>query len=168
MSLVLAASMLAGCGPNITKLSMQLEDPDPNVRWNAAEALGKSGSSDAINPLIKALADEDIAVHNAAAEGLGKLGKPAVAPLEALLNDVEPGMRRLAAFALGQSTCPAAAGPLVAALKNDLSPKVRIEAAASLGNLGGKVANSALTAAAEKEKDAQVKAAIVKALTALK
>ena len=38
----------------------------------------------------------------------------------------------------------------------------------ALGNLGGKVANSALTAAAEKEKDAQVKAAIVKALTALK
>ena len=168
LSLVLAASVLVGCGSNIAKLSMKLEDPDPNVRWDAAVALGKSDSARAVKPLIKALADKNIEVRNAAAEALGKLGKPAVDPLGRLLNDVEPGMRRLAAFALGQSTCPAAAKPLVNALKNDLSPDVRIEAATSLGTLGGATAKSALAAAAEKEKDPAVKAAIVNALGAFK
>ena len=167
VAVLVAASMLAGCGTNIARLSKQLDSPDPSVRWEAAEKLGRTGRSKAVDPLIKALADDHSGVHNAAAESLGKLGKPAVLPLSKLLKDVEPGMRTLAAFALGESTCPAAVAPLAEALEKDMAPAVRIQAAASLGNLGGETAESALAVAANKEQDNTVKEAIVKALKSL-
>ena len=168
VAVVVIASMLVGCGPNIAEMSRKLKDPDPTVRWDAAEALGKSKSPSAVSPLIEALADEDIAVQNAAAEALGKLGKVAVQPLSNLLGDVEPTMRRLAAFALGQSACPAAVAPLAEAIKTDQDPGVRIEMAVALGTIGGPDAQGALEAAAVDDKDAKVKEAAINALNALK
>ncbi|MGB3787971.1 MAG: HEAT repeat domain-containing protein [Phormidesmis sp.] len=51
-----------------------LEDSDPNVRYSAAEALGRIGSEDTIPKLIEASNDPDSNVRQKAAEALGKIG----------------------------------------------------------------------------------------------
>ena len=165
---LVAASMLVGCTGEIARLSEKLDDPDPTVRWDAAERLGETGSSEAVDPLIRALADEELSVRNAAAEALGNLGAPAVDPLAQLLMDAEPGIRRLAVFALGESTCPAAAGPLADTLRADTDAAIRAHAATALGALGGEEAETALVAAAAQEKDEKVKQAVTNALNVLR
>ena len=59
-AVLVAASMLVGCVGEIDRLSEKLQDPDPTVRWDAAEALGETGSKEAVDPLIKALGDKDL------------------------------------------------------------------------------------------------------------
>ena len=72
---------------------------DPGVRWIAAKALGQIGDQRAAEPLIQALRDEWY-VREAAAEALGKIGKPAVEALIQALRDEDSGVRKAAAWAL--------------------------------------------------------------------
>ena len=65
VAVVVAASLLGGCGPTVADLSAKLGDPDPNVRWDAAEALGRTGEAAAVEPLARALSDKESAVRNA-------------------------------------------------------------------------------------------------------
>jgi HEAT repeat protein len=59
-----------------------LKDQNANVRGNAAEALGKIGDLQALDPLIDALKDKNTAVRVKAAEALGTVGNSrAVKPL---------------------------------------------------------------------------------------
>jgi len=163
VAVVAAASLLVGCGPNVADLSAKLGDPDANVRWDAAEALGRTGEAAAVDPLIGALADKESAVRNAAAEALGSLGVVAVQQLSIALSSPNPQQRELAAFALGETKCPAAVTPLARALKNDTAPSVRAEAAAALGNMAGPLAESALSGALV-DQDEKVKQAASAAL----
>jgi HEAT repeat protein len=58
------------------------------VRRHAAEALGKIGDPESLNPLIEALADEDWLVRRNAAESLARLkNNRAIDPLVPLLED---------------------------------------------------------------------------------
>lgn len=59
----------------IESMTAALKDnKDDIVRWNAAEALGKTGDARAIEPLIAALKDDkDHYVREKAAEALGKI-----------------------------------------------------------------------------------------------
>jgi HEAT repeat protein len=65
---------------------------DIDVRWNAADALGKLKDVRAVEPLIWALKDEDEFVRERAADALGRIGdEGAVWPLssEAVSDDCE-------------------------------------------------------------------------------
>jgi HEAT repeat protein len=53
-----------------------LNDSDLDVRWKAASALGKIGSSQAVDALIAALNHSDSFVRWKAADALGKIGNP--------------------------------------------------------------------------------------------
>ncbi|MGD9642018.1 MAG: HEAT repeat domain-containing protein [Elusimicrobiales bacterium] len=63
-----------------------LSEGDRQMRWKAAEVLGKLGSDTAVEPLRKAAAeDKDRSVRRAAVESLGGIGSPAArAALESL------------------------------------------------------------------------------------
>lgn len=95
-------------------------------RTNAAEALGRIGSAEALDPLIAALQDRDLSVRAAAAGALAKLRDPkAVAPLTVALRDVDEWVRRAAATALGEIGDPRALEPLGIASSWDKDPLVR-------------------------------------------
>ncbi len=72
----------------VTQQIGKLKDADSAIRQKAAEALGRSKSSRAVEPLIAALHDTDSGVQGSAATALGEIKDPrAVQPLMAALRD---------------------------------------------------------------------------------
>ncbi len=128
----------------------RLGDEDFDVRWKAAEVLGKPGDSRAVEPLIAALRDEDFDVRWKAAEALGELGDPrAVEPLIATLRDKDWEMREVGAEALVNIGEPAME-PLIVALRDEDS-NVRRAAAEALRWIGAPRAVEPLSAALRDE-----------------
>lgn len=88
--LVVVAIFAAGCGSSrvtqaqqqgdVQSLILALQDQDASVRREAAEALGKLGSAQAVPVLVKTLRDQDSAVRLSTIEALGKIGDPKAVP----------------------------------------------------------------------------------------
>jgi HEAT repeat protein len=98
-----AAAGLAAIGdPAIPWLVNALRHEDWLVRLHAVEALGKSRSPQAVEPLLSVLSnDQDSAVREDAARALGDIGDPrSVEYLCTLLRD--PALRTVAVEALGR------------------------------------------------------------------
>ena len=86
----------------ITELIAQLGSISNYVRSSAFKALVKIGQP-AVQPLSKALGDENVRVRSSAASALGEIGDPqAVQPLKNLLEDEFICIREAAANALEQ------------------------------------------------------------------
>ena len=114
-----------------------LKDEDSDVRWEAAEILGKIKDPRAVESLITALKDKDSVLQGRAVEALEKIGKPAVEPLITALKDEDSDVRWRAAEILGKIKDPRAVESLIAALKNeDLWARRRV--AEALGGQGWK------------------------------
>ena len=81
-----------------------LRNEDPNVRWEAARALGVLRDPLAVEPLIGALGDCDPDVRRKAALSLGKIRDPkAVEPLRACsVKDENQVVRWAASWGLGK------------------------------------------------------------------
>ena len=80
-----------------------LGDPDPNVRSEAASAIGKMAYLPALPDLIIALRDSDGEVRRTAAVSLGKLGdRSAIPPLQVALTDELEPVRILAKLAISK------------------------------------------------------------------
>ena len=104
--------ILAGCygetpsaGPEVVsvRLGELLADQDPDMRWTAAEALGKIGHRSSRTALIAALRDQEARVRAAAALSLGRIGEAESAPaLVQSLADPAEMVRVAAAMALGE------------------------------------------------------------------
>jgi len=92
-----------GCPELIVVLQDQRKDPE--VRKNAAKALGKIKDPRAVEPLIATLKDKDSDVRWHAARALEKIQDPrAVEPLIATLKDKDSEVRWHAAEALEKIT----------------------------------------------------------------
>ncbi|HJZ58107.1 MAG TPA: HEAT repeat domain-containing protein [Gemmataceae bacterium] len=81
------------------------EDKDPNMRYWAAETLGRFGpeAQSAVPDLVTALKDEHKMVRMGAAYALGEIGSAdAVRPLQEATKDQEKEVRDAAATALKQ------------------------------------------------------------------
>ena len=105
------------------------------VRQEAAKALGESGDAGAVEPLIKALQDQEAEVRGAAAEALGRISDArAVEPLIATLKDKNSGVLVAVAVALGKIGDKRAVKPLIIALQ-DNNNSARLVAAAALGKI---------------------------------
>ena len=102
------------CRDAVELLIKALGNEDEQVRYGAAESLGKSGDN-AIEPLIKALEeDEEEYVRYGAADALGNIGdKRAVEPLIKALEDKHWWTRKHAAEALGKIGDKRAVEPLL-------------------------------------------------------
>ena len=117
------------------RLIAALKDNDWNVRYSAAEALGRIGGDKAVEPLITALKDKDNSVRYSAAQALGRIGgDKAVEPLIAALKDNVNSVRYSAAQALGSIGGDKAFEPLIAALKDE-DYSVRSSAAEALDTI---------------------------------
>jgi HEAT repeat protein len=132
-----------------------LSDPDPGQREAAVRLLGNLKARANVESLCAALRDFDIDVRSAAVTALGQIRDPrAIAPLiEALstqrfhvevlrwaLKRRNPGLRKVAAVALGEETRLALADiDLLRAALSDADPDVRDAATAALEQLGAKI-----------------------------
>jgi len=134
-----------------------LSDPDPQVRRTAAENLSLAGEEAraAAVPLVRAAADDDEIVQEAATAALEEMGPPdpaEVAELASLLEDESADTAYWAATLLGRlgSEAAPAVDRLAAALEGSRPLNVRQRAAWALGKIGPGAASAqpALQAAA--------------------
>jgi hypothetical protein len=127
-------------------------------RTRAAEALGESGSREAVQPLIDALEDPFVDVQWLAARSLGKLkDERAVGPLVRLLTSPDKWTRLGAVLALREIGQERAVLPLMALL-HDPDRRVREAVVLALGDLGDGAAADKMTDALN-DPDEKVKTA---------
>jgi len=116
-------------------LAARLTDGDPQVRQNAAIALGSLGKPAGFAPLVTALRDGPPDVRFQAASSLAEIDPiGAYDPLVAALDDRDPNVAGAIALSLGAIGDGRAVGPL-AALLDRLNPAVKFDAAYALAEL---------------------------------
>ena len=101
---------MGGCGnqtseQKVERLIKKLQHENPEVRVNAAEALGSigEGAKDAVPALIQALQDQNKDVRWNAVEALRRIGSlDTVSALIQVLQDADSDVRSIAAVALGE------------------------------------------------------------------
>ena len=142
---------------NIDELVTQLQEPSPDVRSDAVEALVKTGDSRVVAPLITALQDESESVRGCALQGLKDIGAPAVPLLIVALKNPDRQVRRKASCVIdniGDELKEAgdfqAVEPLIEALKDPTSV-VRSHSVTALGKIGGQQALPAVLSALKTE-----------------
>ena len=110
---------------------------DHNTRLAAASALGRVGDSQAVDPLIDALEDDQLGVIEIASLSLGEIGDSrAVEPLINALGDENWEVRSSLAKALGKIGDNRAIQPLINLLK-DKNENVRWHAVQALEAITG-------------------------------
>jgi beta-lactamase regulating signal transducer with metallopeptidase domain len=121
----------------ITKaLTRALDDPDRQVREQAALGLALVPGTETIDPLLTALNDSDAQVREKAAIGLAfRRDARVVDPLLKAMDDTDAQVREKVAIALGASGDPRAMSALERAL-SDPDAQVREKAASGLILLG--------------------------------
>src|SRR5271165_5425366 len=120
---------------SVEELVRSLNDPNPAVRREAAEALGEVGpaAAEAVTALVVTLEDTDNKVRIAAATALARIGDKAIDGMCVALENHDSRIYRgaiLAFLALGRSGIPA----LKKELESD-DPLVRQRAAVALAHL---------------------------------
>ena len=121
-----------GTGRALGLLISYLDDEDPGVRSKAIEALGSIGNEE---DLYSEYFDAS-RVRRKAIEAFGSIGNERdLGPLISCLDDLDPGVRGIAARALGSIGTERALEPLISCL-DDLDPGVRREVAEALGSIG--------------------------------
>jgi hypothetical protein len=128
-----AALKAAGDLPGLVRL---LHDRDPDIQWQAADALGSLGPP-ALPLLIQELDSPHIAARIGAVEALGSIRDPRAVRhvLDVMEHDRNIEVRWVAALALGNIGDPAAIPPLLVAL-HDRERYIRSSAAMALERLG--------------------------------
>ena len=139
----------------------------PQVRQEAAEALGEHGDLAGLPVLLRAaLTDNTLAVRIAAEGALHKLDIEEL--IRILLTHEDPMMRSAAAEALGIIGNPRAVEPLRQALSNDEEALVRVATGEALTRIGGRKAEEGLLEAAKLDENSGVQAVCVRGLGRLK
>lgn len=147
--------------PRIVEL---LKDTLPDVRKEAATALGIIGDSLASQPLADFYDKEQIPdVQDAGIRSLIKLSPYSVDPLIGLLNSIRPVVRSGAARALGRLGVRRAVDPIIG-LSRDRDADVRIDAIFALRQIGDERGMDAIAAMAQ-DTNADVAGAAERALS---
>ncbi|HTY52700.1 MAG TPA: HEAT repeat domain-containing protein [Methanomicrobiales archaeon] len=133
---VAAGNTLVKIGPPaVEALTVALHNPNKDVRFNAARALGEIRDPRAVESILDLLRDTNRTVRLAAARALGYIKDPrAVEPLSHALNDRTRMVRNYIAWALGEMGDERAVPALQKAYKHalmegDLSGQFAINAA---------------------------------------
>ncbi|HEY3668724.1 MAG TPA: HEAT repeat domain-containing protein, partial [Polyangiaceae bacterium] len=114
-------------------------------RVNALNALGNSGSTQAMPAIAQSLASDDPGVRAAATQALRFVQDPSVDPLLVKsLSDGSPEVRRAALFAAGYRAYDAVGPTLESIAKQDPEPGVRSEVVSTLSQLASSDSTDAL------------------------
>jgi HEAT repeat protein len=115
----------------------RLEDPDPLVREEAARALGRIGSAEAVDALVQRLVDRTSAIRSDAALALGDIGDPRAIPaLTQGLSDGSPEVQDACARALGDVGGRQAVRHLLRLLEEKHPDRVTASTAEAVSKLG--------------------------------
>lgn len=121
----------------VDEVIARLHDPDPEVRAEAARALGRIRAPEATEALIQELRDLSSSVRPEAAIALGRIGDRRALPyLLDALNDSSEELQDGAAWALGEVGDDAATDQLLALFRRIRSERVSASTAAAMSRLG--------------------------------
>ncbi len=121
----------------LSEIIVRLDDPDVEVREEAAKALGRIGSADAVDALLRHLTDPFSIIRAQAARALGRIGdRRAVEPLVAGLADSSEELQEACCQALGRMGAREALPPLLGLLAKERSDRVAAAAGDAMSRLG--------------------------------
>ncbi len=121
----------------LSEIIVRLDDPDVEVREEAAKALGRIGSADAVDALLRHLTDPFSIIRAQAARALGRIGdRRAVEPLVAGLGDPSEELQEACCQALGRMGAREALAPLLGLLASERSDRVAAAAGDAMSRLG--------------------------------
>lgn len=127
-------------------------------RVYAVAILGEIGDPAAVDPLARALQDENDDIRCQASGAIVKFGAGAAEPLRRMLTDPNPDTRILAAGVLGDSGETSAVEPLITALRDE-NDDVRGAAAGALMRMGGAAVEPLVAATKDADRNVRLYAA---------
>jgi HEAT repeat protein len=136
----------SGVARAVPALSKAMEDPVPEVRLRAAQALGQLGTGPALRPLIDALCEPNRWSAIRVAEILTARGEEVADEIEAAFERLTP-RGKLAALDVAANLRAGRAVPWLERLLRDTEADVRARAAHALGAIGEPASGPALTRA---------------------
>lgn len=115
----------------------RIEDPDPEVREEAARALGRIGAPEGFDALVHQIADPSSTVRSQAARSLGRIGdRRAVPYLVAGLADPSEDLKEACLYALGEIGGEDAAQEILHVFRQIGSERLVATGAAAVSKLG--------------------------------
>lgn len=143
-------------GANIDEWHRRLFDPDPRVRLEAVDSLGKDGTEQSVKPLLDATADEDPRVRMRAIDYLGTIGSPLATQVLTqylFLRQTDATAAQRILVALGRIRDPQSVKPIADFATKTDSEQLRCGAIYALGEIGGMEAMKAVKPFAEQTED---------------
>lgn len=122
-----------------------LSNSDKNIRKNCAKALGEISNPKSIDALINALSDGNKWVRRESSSALSKMGSEAVEPLIQCLDDDDWRVKGAAAWALGSFKDERAVEPLFELLISNNNGFVKKGALSSLKSINTSKSNELLS-----------------------
>jgi hypothetical protein len=121
----------------VTDIIKRLDDPDEEVREEAARALGRIGSAEAVEHLIRHLRDEHSTIRTSAARALGRIGDARAVPwLVEGLESASEDLAEACCRALGRMGARDALKPLLRLVGKECSQRVIVAAGEAVSRLG--------------------------------